>query len=399
VLLHLVQRDEDPIGIAEAYGVDPLDLVLANTHKPWQTLGDGSVTFADLYEAEPLYVPEPGDELAAVAALASMMGDVSEDDQIRAALEAAQLPPDQVKAAIAAHTGLSVNAQNAILDIIAGKKMSFSAIAPLVAAGLAATGVGAPIVAAVAATLPVLDAIAGIFAPGEEHCSWKVGALCIQAKQPYGPADPNWVTWEKFSAGMDLETPASQNAANGMVDAAYPLYRMTIGCELARMGQAKKVALGVAKPEDFLRAYYTAWHANAEYQLNGYTASDPYKLLLAVKEAWNRVHAPSATHTFTRTPLQNLHNQFCQPPEVTYVGALINGDVTGHSWPDLTINLGKASPYLTKMPGDGEGWSTGAKIAVAGGVTVGVLGLLWLLLGRPLTMHALKQAIAHIGKE
>ena len=135
---------------------------------------------------------------------------------INTVLQEAGLPANQIQTAVQAYTGLDAASTNCVLGLVQGEiQPSFTALAPLISAGLLASGVGAPAAAVVAAALPVLDAIVSLFSSPQESCSWKVGAYCFTGKQPYGPQDPIWMTADQFLAtwvppGWQVNQPSCQ---------------------------------------------------------------------------------------------------------------------------------------------------------------------------------------------
>jgi hypothetical protein len=429
--MHVVRMGETQADIARAYGVPMRDLVLANPHKPIDVRG-GALVWMNLYEGERVFLP--GETPAGAVLLrgrlndtpivSGMAGDGPADDSawIQATLKQAQISQSDINKAIQAYTGLDANAQGAILNIVQGGKVNLATLAPLIAAGLSATGVGAPIVAAVAAALPIIQAIANIFAGGddEKKCAWYVGAVCMSAARPYGPDDPKWQSFERFEQTLKaLGTQVGglgggESVSPWYMDAAFPLYTGSIGCELKEIPK---------KPDDpvykFLGAYYRTWQANAEFEINGYKAANPHDLLTTVVNAWNATHAPTSTFTFQpHSPPSHLENEICfaqgkplnDPATVTYVSMLLDGAVDGQDQRPVTINTGAQRVILgghsldvgnvRELPtgSSAGGMATGTKVligtAVVGGAAVG----LWLLLGKPLTVHALKAAISHAVK-
>ncbi|MGH8749940.1 MAG: hypothetical protein ACREU5_12650 [Burkholderiales bacterium] len=313
-------------------------------------------------------------------------------EEISSALQTAGLTQDNIQNAVTAYTGLTADTQNAILGVINGGVSTFADLAPLIAAGLAATGVGAPVVAAVAAALPVLEAIVGALQPKPPACDWKIGATCITGIQPWGPTDPTWVPWAHFVSGITLDNATadlSTGTANANVDGAYPWYRQTIACELAAMGDA---------PTDpvlqFYRAYYLAWQAAHEYEVNGYQSPDDIALLTTVVQAWNAVHGATPTLTIVAMkPPDTRTGPFCllAATGIRYINLLLDGDVTGRRSPPITINLGPAratvvhvlplhfSPAATQKIAaeSASSPSTAGKVARVAGVATILGGTAW----------------------
>jgi len=308
------------------------------------------------------------------------LGDPASDlanAEIASSLQNAGLTQSNIQSAIQSYAGIPVDAQNAVLGLVSGPvPTSFSAFAPLLAAGLLASGVGAPVAAAVAAALPIIDAIDGIFQPKPQSCDWMVGNTCIHGSRPYGPSDPQWVTWDQYVAGTSLdpnEPDLQTRSRNGVLDAAFPFYRTTIGCELASIGNQP-----TAPVKQFFRAYYLAWQKNKEYEINGYQSANDYALLKAVRDAWNGTHAAtSAIPIAGMTPPTLQGGPFClydattqsNPPGIRYVNLLLAGDIDGQRYTPIAINVGAAA---APTGGAASSPSSSSSSSSAGPVVVGV---------------------------
>jgi hypothetical protein len=229
---------------------------------------------------------------------------------------------------------------------VSGGPVNLKTLGPLIAAGLVATGVGAPVAAAVAAALPLIDVIAGMFAPKPDHCDWYIGALCVSDARPYGPEDPTWTSFASFVHDVAPVKTALGTGGPPMLEAAFPFYLSTIACELDAMNmQMGPVSVPnpvvMADPvKQFLKAYYLAWQANAEYVINGYKAANPYDLLKAAVAAWNNGHQSSSTYTFVPKNAPSSRSGDCQPADVTYVSLLLAGGIDGQRYAPITLNTG-----------------------------------------------------------
>ena len=359
------------------------------------------------------------------------LGDASSAiNEINSALQQAGLPPDQVQSAITAYTGLDAASTSCILGILDGGPVTLTSLAPLIGAGLLATGVGAPIAAAVTALLPVLDGIIGMFSPPQEHCTWKVGYYCFNRVQPYGPTDPLWETWGQFQGGRPDDIaihnwatwngsvlgttancpacwipvyqpfgshPSSVLNRYGQVvhtDAlgALPGFMEVMACELNTLDAPGAV---LTPEQSFRRAYYHAWQAANEFAINGYKSPDYYALLKACADAWNRAHAPTATYTFQPIsgPIPSVDqatSTFTCDPKKTYIGLLLSGVVnssadqtTPRDHPPVTINIGprivklnigairKSTTNVATATAAAAPLSTPAKVAIGAGVVAG----------------------------
>jgi hypothetical protein len=347
---------------------------------------------------------------AALLALHGDLGDAAGDvAEINSALAAAGYPPNEVQRAVSGYTGLSTGAVNSLLGLLSGQPPTLSNTAPLVAAGLALIpAIGPVAIAAVAAALPVIDFIAQLLSPAKPSCTWTVGSLCVTSVRPYGPGSRYWQSIDDFLAGATApDVPTPPGSRNDQIDAAFPFYRDTILCELARIGDAPTAAVA-----QFLKSFYAAWKANASYALNGFQAADEHKLLQAVADAWNTVHDPGAGFAFRGTVswyglnLPSSSVKSClfdptkaldDPAQTTYVSVLLNGDVDGHDQPPVSIHTGALRPGFV-LKGPIEWQPSPRKPSGAGGVataavaTAGVGLGAWLLLGRPLSIEAAKLA-------
>jgi len=414
---HTVAMHETPADICALYDVDALDLVLANPHKPWMELDDGSLTFAELWAGEELNLPEePGSSAldkapccapcaAAAAARSGAMGDDSTQALADDLRRRYGLSDADVSKALASYTGLDQNAINAAAYLASGGKPSFTAAAPILAAALLATGAGAPAAAIIAGALPVFDKLIGLFGANtaEDACigdnKWKVGATCFtRPSKPYGPSSPQWLTFGQF----EQESKDTNGGAFSLLESTFPFYPSTIGCALDQIGD---------HPTDpylmFLRAYYLSWQTAAEFALNGYKAPNPIDLLHKVAAAWNVAHESSSTHEITPESFPGNHEGPCPFPPDAYIRMMLAGVLPGIGGetitdaPPVTINTGPEK-LVVLDPGEIRGAlnkkksssvSTGEKVAVAGGVGLGLLGILWAVLGRPMTMHAWSNAL------
>lgn len=374
---------------------------------------------------------------------ATLGANASEAEQIQAVLSSAGIAPNDVQAAVTQYTGLAASQQNAMAGAVAtlasGGKPSFQTFAPFIAGGLALSGVGAPVVAAIAALLPLVDTLANALGLtlGSPSCTWKVGALCFTGKRPYGPIDPTsgkanplWTTWSSFTRDADsganpggglgaLDPPTvivdgravgpfERKIADDTVDAAFPLYRWSILCDEPAL--RARIASGQADARDqFTLVYYAAWKANAEYAINGHPYAKPYDLLTNVQSAWNATHAAGAGAVLQpsdATPLrQGDGYSNCLAPGQSYIGALLNGILDGDQHPPLAIHNGDAiapPPFIAPhLPGSahassGASSSSPVKTAAIATAAVAAAGVgAWFALGQPLTIHAAKIALSH----
>jgi hypothetical protein len=253
------------------------------------------------------------------------------------------LSPADAAKAVAAFQSIPASAANAVLSMAqtpGGQPLStdqsFGMAASVVAAGLAATGVGAPAAALVAAAFPIVEGIGkalGLFDQPPPNCAWH-GILADEAQhgeqgvcvapgtyRPYGPADPTWVRL------------ASWLASGGMIETLAPYSGglvLTYGPDVFPNPQWDHRLDGIWK------AYKAVWMLNAERALNGHKTIDNYPLLQTIVNAWNGSHpGPSVT---------------VNPNDPNPFGAILGGRIDGNRYPPLNINVGGARPVLNLSP-------------------------------------------------
>lgn len=243
------------------------------------------------------------------------------------ALAAANLSPENLQNAITSLTGIDATAQTSILNAaegVASGGASANSIANLVAAGFAATGVGAPVAAAITLGLPMVEGLAQLLG-GSKTFAWKIGEFEVPAgtKRPYGPRgakDPRWLTFDAFMS--ELLTKLT-------VWGAFTPFLFNLDAYVPGMTQISNESVqGAETPVDAFRLVYDkAWEMNAEFLLNGQQWVDPYTLLTTLAKAWNATHEDSSTMVMG-------------PTGGTYINNLLNGDYDGQDHPPLTLNTG-----------------------------------------------------------
>jgi hypothetical protein len=303
-----------------------------------------------------------------------MLGDAATDTaataanvaEIQSTLSGA-LSSAQLQSTIATYTGLSAVQSQSILSIAEnvanGQAPSWAELAPLVAGGLALAGVASvPVIALVAAAIPIVGALVSLITGTKAKCLWNVGGVCFAGEIPYGPSDPTWVTWADF-----LATPGGPVAYS---EAAFPDYAATIGCELPivdRVLASQQPGAGASDPFVgtltpatlnvwlFLRTYYTLWESNAEQAINGHPYASDAALLAQVATAWNNTHTSGSTFTFQPATVSlssvlvgkdgvcGQNENLADPTVPTFVSLLLAGQVDGHDEPPLTINTGPST--------------------------------------------------------
>ena len=329
--------------------------------------------------------------------------------QIQSSLAGA-MSPAQLSSVVATYTGLGQVQSQSALSLVGhamqGTKPTWQEVAPLVGAAVALIpGVGPVTVAVVAAAVEFIPAILSALglSSSPQQCAWNVGSVCFTGIIPYGPDDPNWVTFEAFANNQ------ADASLEGGIDASFPDYSFTIGCELPIIdaiiashvgtvyvgasntpaaGGPSAGALGVgaiiagatsgptsaplppavppAPPGPdlmiylFLRTYYSAWQQNAEQAINGHPYAKDADLLTTVVTAWNNTHNDHFQFTFqpATATLADIHTgktpgpcaagqSLIDPGTPTFVSLLLSGQIDGAAQPALTINTG---PSITAAP-------------------------------------------------
>lgn len=148
---------------------------------------------------------------------------------------------------------------------------------------------------------------------------------------------------------------------------------------------------------NFVAAFQAAWRANAAYALNGLKPQDDWQVLVHLLRMWNKSHAGPAYSL-----LDSAQN---------YIGGLVTqalghgsqseiADGSGHG---LSLNMGGLlqPPVVSTTPGAAaptpatSSTSSGAAAAVTI-VTAGAAAGAWWLLGKPLTLAALKASVEEL---
>lgn len=279
---------------------------------------------------------------------------------------------------------------------ISGGPGSFTMMAPLIGAMLTAAAVAPVVGAAVAAGLAILDGIAEAVNSalnGQNSCNnpktqWQLpGGACIteQAGRPTGPSDPAWRTWAQFEAdyrNADGTWKVPPTNVGASIDAAFPLYQETIGCEIDKLA-----AMPAGGVRDFFLTYYRAWQHAAEQAINGFVMPSPWTIFVQTLTHWNATHpGPAVTLVGTPIPAQGgtciVHGDPNDPNGVSYIGMLLNGDIPSSGTPavppakqNLQLNTGGLAPWaqaiikgLAVQPAK---TSTPAKVAIASASVAG----------------------------
>ena len=319
------------------------------------------------------------------AALAMGM---SSDDWAK--LQGAVTSPGDLAQAVSGYVNLDTNAQAAVTQLadknylgalkniskdlgIAGTSQLIDAgqsllsgdllgaIGPLVAGALAATGVGAPIVAAVGGAIALGEQALKMLGVGQgpQGCAWKLGKICFNGVRPYGPNDPQWRT---------LSSVAADHANDPLWPAeAVDHYYATAMSEVRWLEhggpqfQTSPVANN-RQLDGFRLAFLRSYLANLEKGANGHPMSDPVSLLNTAAMAWNRrwgqgagsttINADAAPHSM---PAQNVPGTTFSPGRTvpnaglyqeTLLEMVMRGDLTGQRQPPLTIAQAGPSLYM-----------------------------------------------------
>lgn len=254
--------------------------------------------------------------------------------------------------------------------------------------GLAAAGV----VGIAGEAFGLLSSAFGLGAPKPaESCNYKLGKVCFTQTQAFGPTDSNWTTLSDFATRSlndrarwktipeNLDTTgyiswldlAADWVPGDLGDSTLPAE--VVGFELYGLGDRGPVATVWKKGKDkggfkvlsngntdngaggimynpigplppqakaFLLTYYRALQHSWEMGLNGYKIPDPYTLLLATADAFNKTHSNSETFKFFPAPLGGGSPNFNMFTPPTWVSMLLGGQVDQKGKPALTINVG-----------------------------------------------------------
>ena len=286
----------------------------------------------------------------------SLSGGVS--SSVTAALEGAGITGDTLQTAITSLTGLDSSAQSAVIGV-AGQLMNpkgitIDSVAPLIAAGFAATGVGAPIAAAITLGLPMMEGLANALNPAPKY-QWIfrpanygvpdphfVAGAPLGTKTPYGPTDPKWRTFDESVPHLaNLIAAMTKMGQKTSLEAVLP----GLSAQWAEATETPHDTRGLPPAANAFRLIYNAaWRKNYEYILNGHGWADPYTLLTTVANAWNATHAGTSTYTFTSSGS-------------SYIDYLIAGNYDGDDHPPVTINMGVATaprPPPVPLPTPGQ---------------------------------------------
>ena len=344
--------------------------------------------------------------------------------------------PPQLQQGVDAVNNLLPAAQSTIAAIKSGNVNGAIADAtPLIAAGLAATGVGTVAIAAIAGGLEAFTAISsalGLFQPAPpQTCNYIVGDVCFSLVRPYGPTDPAWLTIEQYTSEADaggagweiLKGTASVAQSENWGERAFPWW-WAVGAELYALGDRSIAAMnwastlngadptinaeavlgmvnGAPAPPgsnmaavaaewatlgavgwDFCRTFDLAWIKMSEMYLNGYLAPSPEAFISSFIQAWNTVHSDSTQVVFTSTS-QTFLGQILGGMSPTNVGGTVTQQQRFN--PTAPVNVGGVV-VLHAVGGAGKltsssaanavvigqrPMSLGKKIAIGAGITVG----------------------------
>jgi hypothetical protein len=297
--VHHVGVGETPASIAECYGCDALDLVLANPQKRFAQLSSGELVFAELRAGEMILVPggaRPPPELSGgfMGQLPTGVQNLGTQGQ-QAAGQVQQLyqgltpaeqqalsqllqtngitiPSDVQKSVTAmANLGSSAIQELGMLSGTQGTLTQINAATSLIAGAVTLIpGAGLVLGAGIAGGLAIFDNLAkafGWFQQPTEVCAWKIPpspagstGICFSTPQrPYGPTSPTWLTIENF-AGAPTGPGLTKDPKSGAQwqDVYWPNSPMvswldefgtgdwsfgwTLGAELTKLGDTKMVA-------------------------------------------------------------------------------------------------------------------------------------------------------------
>ena len=357
------------------------------------------------------------------SAIAGQYGSIVAPYEAMTANQAAQLAgqlgdfgvtaPPQLQQGVTAVNNLLPAAQTTIAALKAGNVNGVIADAtPLIAAGLAFAGVGTVATAAVVGGLVAFTEIAsalGLFQPAPpQSCTNVVGTVCFTRTRPWGTADPNWLTIERFTseadAGGDGWTHTTGSDTKLMWGECAFTWWDDVGAELYALGDRSIAATnwltnnnaGVAAAtftptpgpasgnpgaiaqwaqlgpvgKDFCRSFDLAWIKMSEMYLNGYGAPDPGSFVSSFVAAWNTLHSASQTFNFTGTGFTFVDYVLAGQAATSIGGA--NSISQGYP-PTGPVNIGAAIAPSVSTPMTAKKKAAIA-IGVVGGVTVVTAG-------------------------
>jgi hypothetical protein len=280
----------------------------------------------------------------------------------------AGITPNDLARATSAYNQYGAKAVSSLVSLASGQQApTFSAFAPLIGFGLAIAGAVPVVGIMVTAALGVIDAVSqalnnaldGPACGNDPRRQWTLpGGMCLSraSGRPSGPDAPDWVGWPAFEATM-LATPEQQanyqawppaniggptpvgkwsmSFTGITIDTAFPNYAETIGCELDALGPAPLFGQDTSVA-GFFRTYYRALQHTYEFAINGYSIVDPWKVFASTQLTWNASHAgPSVDLVGTPYP-SHIAAGACissgapnDPNGVSFIGALLNGDIDG----------------------------------------------------------------------
>jgi len=342
-VLHTVRAGESPASIAAAYGVDGGALLLANPQKPLVRLRRGEHTWSSLFEGEAIHVPNGAGTMGDAASDAASLGvSISSDGSAHwdPSHVVSNLPPSAQGAITAANDAIQGNNQAAFDTAI---NTASAALVGVVPYGTIAAG--------------ALQLFKGIF----------------EAAAP--PPAVTYYDWEHLYGSYDPGPFGSfENYANKLIRGVFD----------STFAAGKGGSLGQTEA------------------LLGVTLADAIN-------GWNATHANSSTKQIVvhgAYPSGWGGPSFASGP----IGVAANGILRSAGGPHdtdfkFTVNTGPAHPPLAITPRmitpaqAPPSPSSGASTAlVVGGGLATALAALWLALGRPVTMEAIKAAFAHVGK-
>jgi len=205
------------------------------------------------------------------------------------------------------------------------------------------------------------------------------------------------------------------------IDSAFPDYHQ-LECDQATPfgGEVEPCPAALV---DFTNAFFSAWKANRAFALNGLTPLKDELVLLQTIATFNRAYSNSSTYELTADTtnaqpqlppsIDQLTGAIMNPtpatPYVPFIKQLAYAAIGDSSSKNLTgvlnaagtalvINTGPkkqppvASPLLASAAASSSTSSAGTVAAVAIGGTA-IAGGLWLALGRPMTLSAIRAAL------
>ena len=193
-----------------------------------------------------------------------------------------------------------------------------------------------------------------------------------------GPGVGPWknAVWSTGHTGDD--PPNWAQTDKRAIDAAFPVFRY-LECEMSQSGVT-----------DFQKAFFAAWKANKEYELNGLVSQPDYIVFLHLVRLWNQSHANEVAVAYTNKASDLIQPYFgkCDPTKPPYFQTLIEASFNQLSSGDPGV-IQIHNQIQSVTPGQDAASQQNA-IIIHGGKTISVPPLS----GAPLPASVIAQRLA-----